>query len=148
MIGRGAAVTQLESTLLRSELDDWPVRRTCACIRDSRVEAMPVTASFQCPENTCARKSKRRYRGLTICYREPPVLFFHLEFVPQYGGVWVLRIIHLSIRVVRRLYTLFNLRFLWGGSRHDVGRIGAGSGWWLPGNSLVDTLAYDVSYDV
>jgi hypothetical protein len=75
-------------------------------------------------------------------------LFFHLEFVPQSRGVWVLRIIHLGIRVVRRLYTLFNLRFLRGGCRHDVGRIGADFGRWLSVNSLVDTLAYDVSYDV
>jgi hypothetical protein len=31
-----------------------------------------------------------------------------------------LRIIHLRICVVRRLYTLFNVRFLWRGCRHDV----------------------------
>ena len=69
-----------------------------------------------------ARKSEEDIgrRGLTICYWKPSVLFFDFELVCQSRGVWVLRIVHLRIWVVRRLYTLFNVCFLWRGCRHDV----------------------------
>lgn len=46
--------------------------------------------------------------GLTIGYRQPPVLLLDLELVGEPSGMWVLGIVHLCV-LVRRLYAGLNI---------------------------------------
>lgn len=66
-----------------------------------------------------ARNWKHKRRP-TICYWEPSVLFFDLEFVCETLRLCSLTFsIHRRLRVVvRRLHSRFHVRLLWGGRRH------------------------------
>ena len=56
----------------------------------------------------------------TICYRQPSILLLHFKLIGKFSRLclWVASIHMLG--VIRRLVTLFHVRFLWWGYRHDV----------------------------
>ena len=122
IIGRVTAMARPELKRLRSGLDDWPIvghARVIDAMRSwkrcqSQRASICVGGYSLCAQ---IRKKVAEKGRLTICYWKPSVLLFDFEFVGQ-SSVWVLRIVHLRIWVVRRLYILFNV-FLWRGSRHD-----------------------------
>lgn len=75
-----------------------------------------------------ARKSERKYRRLTICYRKPTILLLYFKLICQARRVRIL--IHYRVAVVSRLCSLFNLIIFGRRCRHPFpinGRLGAGN---------------------